>query len=185
MQRTTMYKALIVLLALILTGCGAAATGSAPAVTTAAAGTPTSVPVARTSEPATPSEPATSASTPATTRDGEVVAVWNRSGGFAGRTDKMTVYADGRLVVEPDTGNARTVQGDAAAVQALHELVVGSDWQALSNRYGRQVPDAFAYTITAGGKRVETYDGAQLPDVLSQVMEQLNRLYGATRQTGG
>src|SRR5688500_17459377 len=99
-----MYKILILLRALLLTSCGAAASTGAPATTT---------------------------SPPATPRGDEVVAVWMRSGGFAGITDKMTVYADGRLVLEPDNGATHTVQGDAAAVQALHALVSASDWQSL------------------------------------------------------
>jgi hypothetical protein len=114
----------------------------------------------------------------------DVVAVWTRSGGIAGLTDKITIYADGRLVTEGDSGS-HTVQGDAAAVQALHEIVVGSDWQGLDDKYGEQFPDAFAYTIEAGGKTITTYDGIETPAVLSQVMQQINQLFTAANQNSG
>jgi hypothetical protein len=160
---TIMYRILIFLMALLVTSCGAAVSTGVPATTTS---------------------PPETTGAPATARGDEVVAVWTRSGGFAGITDKMTVYGDGRLVLEPDNGATRTVQGDAAAVQALHELVVASDWQSLDKSYGTQFPDAFAYTIVAGGKTVETFDGTDMPAVLSKVMEQLNQLYTMASQAG-
>jgi hypothetical protein len=98
-------------------------------------------------------------------------------------TDKVTVYGDGRLVTEGDSGS-HTVQGDPAAVQALHALVVGSDWQGLDAKYGEQFPDAFAYTIEAGGKTVQTFDGVETPAVLTQVMQQLNQFMATANQGG-
>src|SRR5688572_10272355 len=126
-MRTPMYKILILMCALLLAGCGAAGTTAPPA-------TPTNAP-----------QPTPATGGQATTTGDEVVAVLTRSGGFAGITDKITIYGDGRLVTEGDSGT-HTVQGDPAAVQALHEIVVGDDWQSLDAKYGEQFPDAFAYT---------------------------------------
>jgi hypothetical protein len=39
------------------------------------------------------------------------------------------------------------------------------------------MPDAFKYVVEAGGKTVETYDGAQSPAALEAVMQQLEALY--------
>ncbi len=114
----------------------------------------------------------------------DVVAVWSRSGGIAGSDDRMTVYADGRIQVE-GSGATSTVQGDAAAIEVLRQLVTGSEWQSLDENYGKQFPDAFAYTIEAGGKTVRTYDGAKMPAVLAEVLQQTNSLYDAASQIRG
>ena len=114
----------------------------------------------------------------------DVVAVWSRSGGIAGSDDRMIVYADGRIQVE-GSGATSTVQGDAAAVEALRQRVTGSEWQSLDESYGEQFPDAFAYTIEAGGKTVRTYDGAEMPAVLAEVFQQINSLYDAASQIRG
>ncbi len=108
----------------------------------------------------------------------DIVAVWSRSGGIAGSDDRMVVYADGRVQVEGN-GATSTVQGDAAAIEALRQLVAGSEWQSLDESYGEQFPDAFAYTIEAGGKTVRTYDGAEMPAALEDVLQQTNSLYDA------
>jgi hypothetical protein len=113
-----------------------------------------------------------------------VVLVWTRSGGFAGLTDKLTIYGDGRLVTEGDSGS-NTVQGDPAAVQALQQIITGGDWQSLEPSYGKQFPDAFAYTIEAGGKTVQTYDGVEMPAVLTQILQQINELFATANQAGG
>ena len=114
----------------------------------------------------------------------DTVAVWSRSGGLAGRDDRMTVYADGRVQVEGN-GATSTVQGDAAAIEALRQRVTGSEWQSLDESYGEQFPDAFAYTIEAGGKTVRTYDGAKMPAALEDVFQQANSLYDAASQIRG
>ena len=114
----------------------------------------------------------------------DIVTVWSRSGGIAGSDDRMTVYADGRIQIE---GNGATsiVQGDAAAIEALRQRVTGSEWQSLDESYGEQFPDAFAYTIEAGGKTVRTYDGAEMPAALADVLQQTNSLYDAASQIRG
>ena len=114
----------------------------------------------------------------------DVVAVWSRSGGIAGSDDRMTVYADGRIQVEGSDATS-TVQGDAAAIEALRQRVTGSEWRSLDESYGEQFPDAFAYTIEAGGKTVRTYDGAEMPAVLAEVFQQTNGLFDAASQIRG
>lgn len=171
LQRAIMHK--ICLLVLILTGCGAAGPIGPPAITATLPGATTTTPEAAATTPV-----------PAATVDNEIVAVWTRSGGFAGLTDTLTIYADGRLVTEGDSGS-HTVQGDTAAVDTLHETVAGSEWQDLNDTYGEQFPDAFAYTIKAGGKTVTTYDGIETPELLTQVMQQINVLFTAANQPNG
>ena len=165
-----MGKASILLLALLLVaGCGPGAIGSAADDDGAESGSGGS------SESTATSQTAPSGS--------DVVAVWTRSGGLAGRTEVMTVYADGWVTLDQQ-GGLKTALGDMGTINALQQTFAGSEWQALDSSYGEQFPDAFQYTIEAGGKTVQTYDGAENPALLDTVQQQLGELYQAASSTG-
>ena len=119
---------------------------------------------------------------PATTPSAGVIATWTRSGGIAGITEVMTVYADGRVTIERD-GKQQTANGDMATVQALEETFASAEWQALKPVYGEQFPDAFEYTVRGGGKEVKTYDGAANPEPLATLLQRLDQLYQAASKS--
>ncbi|HSH80710.1 MAG TPA: hypothetical protein VLA19_19455 [Herpetosiphonaceae bacterium] len=100
------------------------------------------------------------------------VAVLTRSGGLMGLNEVLTVEADGGLVLDRE-GQVKTGQADESVVQALRDTFNSPEWKALAPKYGRQFPDAFAYTVEAGGKTVTTYDGAENPEPLAAVLDQL------------
>ncbi len=89
-----------------------------------------------------------------------------------GLHEVLTVQADGRLVVDRE-GQVRSAQVDEATLKTLQDMFNSPAWNALEPKYGRQFPDAFAYTIEAGGKRVTTYDGAENPEPLASALQQL------------
>ena len=132
---------------------------------------------------ATPEPVATSrqpeATTPAPASSGDVVAVWTRSGGFAGLHEVLTVFADGRLSLE-QRGGAKTGQAAPADFERLQQTIAGPGWQQLEKQYGVQHPDAFQYTIQAKGKIVETFDGSDYPDVLMDLLQQFQALHQTT-----
>ncbi len=100
------------------------------------------------------------------------VAVLTRSGGLMGLNEVLTVEADGGLVLDRE-GQIMTGQADESVVKALWDTFNSAEWNALAPKYGRQFPDAFAYTVEAGGKTVTTYDGAENPEPLAAVLDQL------------
>ncbi len=108
----------------------------------------------------------------------DVVAVWMRSGGFAGFQDSIKVYADGRMEIDRN-GSVTTEQITPSALQSLKATFASSDWAALQPEYGQQFPDAFAYTIEAGGKTVKTYDAAPSPPILETALQQFADLYSS------
>lgn len=156
-----MWKQFAMLIALLLiAGCGE--------TRSEALGTP-----GRQLETATSSPDQQMTSSPV--QAGDVVAVWSRSGGLAGRQETMIVYANGNLEIERDGSqiNART---DMATIKALQQTFGSGDWKGLEARYGRQNPDAFQYTVQAGGKSVTTFDGAPNPPLLERILQDLSRL---------
>ncbi len=78
------------------------------------------------------------------------IIVYERSGGYAGLTDRWEIYADGRITY--DNGNNRVMewQADPADVTQLHAEIIALDFFALESNY---VPknaccDLFTYSIT-------------------------------------
>ncbi len=112
------------------------------------------------------------------------VAVLTRSGGFIGLHEVLTVQSDGQVVLDRE-GQVKTGQIEKGIIEALQKSFNSPEWNALEPKYGRQFPDAFAYTIEAGGKTVTTYDGAQNPEPLAAVLDQLLDLLQAAGSGAG
>jgi hypothetical protein len=111
---------------------------------------------------------------------GSPVAVFTRSGGMLGQTETLVVLGDGVLqVLEGESGGQPTKEGRARPEQIskLDAVVKSEGWQQLQPTYGQQVPDGYSYTIVANSKTVATFDGAQMPPVLEDVLSQLNELW--------
>ncbi|MFF5173998.1 hypothetical protein ACFY3U_15320 [Micromonospora sp. NPDC000089] len=116
----------------------AGASPSAPATAPPSASAPT----ATAPGAATPSGPATGANDPAA---GQVVLV--RTGGFAGRTDMVTVEPNGRWTVATKGGKPRTGQLSPADLDRLRALArtAGQAGPAPSPRCA----DTYTYRLTA------------------------------------
>ncbi|MDQ3856177.1 MAG: hypothetical protein M3281_07270 [Chloroflexota bacterium] len=114
-------------------------------------------------------------------RDGSVVASLTRSGGLTGGTFTLVVHEDGRLELLEGGPDGRVLargEGSPAQVRQLQRGLSSDAWRRMDAQVGRGVPpDGYTYTITGGGKTVETYDGVARPAALDSVLQQLNELW--------
>src|SRR5687767_13221660 len=123
MLRTT--SALIVIaLMLLLAACGGAAPSGASQPPQAS--TPASQPT-RPAEPTLPARPTPAlqptSSQPAPGSGQDVVVVYRKSGGFAGISEVLTVYADGSLEGQSRGGIVTQAQVAPAALEQLQKLL--------------------------------------------------------------
>lgn len=125
------------------------------------------------------------AATPATLPD-EVLAVYLKTGGFAGIYEKLTVYQGGKLELADRQGNLRTAQVDHAQLTPLRNMLSAQEFSQLEDRYQAGGADQFVYQVTAhdsSGKlrTVTTMDGAPTPPLLGQLIAILDQLRGQVR----
>lgn len=201
-----MIKVLVLSVALLLvTACGAApstatGTNTAPTPTAASTRSTASIVVAIDPSPSAPATPAvdqTSLPVPTATdmpilpsatgegpsgasTDDTILCTFTQSGGLVGSTDTVTVRANGEVTAERARPRARagTTQATPEQLATLRASIESDAWQQLQGRYGKSVPDGFTYTVQCGGNTITTYDGAERPAPLGQVIQQL----GALRQ---
>jgi hypothetical protein len=107
------------------------------------------------------------------------VIVLEKSGGIAGIHKEWTIYADGRLVSDGQTGQTldqNQVNNTLADIQKLDFFGMAADYTTLST-----CNDCFMYTVTinSGGrsKSVSGVEGdANTPAEFSQIIEKINSL---------
>lgn len=156
----------LLILCALLAGCGA----GAPAIGSASA---TAVPTLTSSIVITA---VSSSAVPATTASAvDVVVTFSRSGGFAGRTETLVIGTGGSMTLTMG-GQQKKSMAEPAALQGLKQAVSSAEWQRLQPVYGKGMPDAYVYRVTAAGKTVQTYDGVDNPPLLDQVLQALNSL---------
>jgi hypothetical protein len=173
---------------------------SAPAATAAVQPTqpaaPTSAPptvIAQPTQPAAPTSPPTAtmppdviatkaapSAGPAPTGDESMILViLHQTGGFIGIDKTLTVYTDGKITLTGDGGD-KEAQVPPSELATLEQLLASPEFAALQPRYHAQGNDLFTYEITVpdDGKpqTVVTMDGANHPEVLTQVLAELNKL---------
>ncbi len=111
----------------------------------------------------------------------DVLAVYNRSGCFAGVNDTLTVHQQGALELVDRLGALKRAQVAPDELQALKQLLSSPAYAALVPLYQAVGADLCVYRITArdaGGqpRMVTTMDAAQYPDVLVQTIGELEKL---------
>lgn len=118
----------------------------------------------------------TSAPSPVATVLPEIFIVYQREGGFAGTSDKWTIYPTGHIVA----GDGTEWQVPAEQVAPLFELVESPAFGKLDEKY---VPagtcnDCYTYKLTVYGpgepQSVTFVDGADIPPIVQQVLSELN-----------
>jgi hypothetical protein len=166
----------------------AACAGAAPAPSTPPASlmrTPAVSPVEipAQSPVATPVAPSDQSGTSPTATSGrvavfpETIIVYQRTGGFAGTSDKWTIYQTGRIVA----GDGAEWQVPAEQVAPLFKLVEAPDFASLSAKYAPAgtCNDCFTHTLMVYGpgepQSVTFVDGADLPPYLQQLLPELNK----------
>lgn len=117
----------------------------------------------------------------------DTVVIYHKSGGFAGISETMTVYSDGRVELIKRGAQTQQIQLQPAELASLKQLLSNSEFAAVQSPTMPSMADAFNYEVTVpspGGKDhiVKTSDGAQNPPVLDKVLDELGRLRKQIRE---
>lgn len=112
----------------------------------------------------------------------DVLAVYHKSGGFAGLDETTTIYQGGLVEV---TGrrlpNGASVKLDEPMLQPVRRMFESQEFADLETSYRALGADLFTYTITARDrngnmKTVTAMDGSGYPDFLGQLIVMLEQL---------
>ena len=107
---------------------------------------------------------------------------YDRSGGFAGISERLTVRTDGRATVRID-GRSRTVRLKRTERDRVARLVRHADIATVKVRKAPPAADAFAYSLAYRGHRVE-FEDTNFPKRLEELVNTLADLvdkYGRPR----
>jgi hypothetical protein len=127
---------------------------------------------------ATPGAPALTPSGQPDTGAGDgILVVYHKSGGIAGVDETLTIYADGRVVLQTRSGQEKTAQIADSEIDPLLTLLSSAEFAALKPQYRAPGADQITYEIKLpGGPTITTMDGAQNPTVLNEVLQALEQL---------
>ena len=185
-------RGLLVALALLLAACGVAPSAATPTLGPLVRDTPVPAPTQSAPPSATPAPAATAASATdapapptaaptiaatASAGDASVLISYHKSGGIAGVDETLTVYANGSIVLQDRTGEARA-QASPADIQALQKLIASPELAALSPSQPPPAADAFVYELSIPGRAqpLVATDGAERPPLLDQLIGELESL---------
>ena len=100
-----------------------------------------------------------------------------RDGGFAGDHDELVIAPDGRAQVTRLRGRDASFELSRQEIAKVAEAVAGAKLDELDPKSTspKPVPDAFVYTVSYRGRKVET-DDAAMPDSLAPLRQQLDLL---------
>jgi hypothetical protein len=100
-----------------------------------------------------------------------------RDGGFAGDHDELVIAPDGRATVTRLRGRDASFLLSQQELAKVAEAVEGAKLDELDPKSTsrKPVPDAFVYTVSYDGRKVET-DDAAMPDSLAPLRQQLDLL---------
>lgn len=167
------------------------------ACTTSPTAVPTSVPVERATavpqqQPAgagATTEPPLQRPTAAETSTGrelplapDVLAIYHKSGGFAGIDETLTVYQGGLVEL---TGRRlekpKSVKLDEPMLQPVRRMLESQEFADLEPLYRAEGADQFTYSISARDrngnmKTVAAIDGAPYPDFLGQLIVMFDQM---------
>ena len=107
-------------------------------------------------------------------REPGTLVAYTRSGGFAGTTEQMVVYRDGRVVVSGDEG--REFELSDGQLARLEDALTAGDWPRQPIVYGEPLPDGFQHDISYDGHIITAYDTSDLPGWLQDVLDALGRV---------
>jgi hypothetical protein len=100
-----------------------------------------------------------------------------RDGGFAGDHDVLVIRPDGRAKVTRLRGRDASFELSRQEIAKVAKAVAGAKLDELDPKSTspKPVPDAFVYTVSYRGRKVET-DDAAMPDSLAPLRRQLDLL---------
>jgi hypothetical protein len=105
------------------------------------------------------------------------IIVYQREGGFAGRSEKWTFYPTGRIVA----GDGTEWQVPAEQVKPLFDLAESPDFWNLNDSYpANACADCYVHTLTVyqkGETKTVTFvEDGDLPATLQQTLDEINKL---------
>jgi emfourin len=100
-----------------------------------------------------------------------------RDGGFAGDHDVLVIQPDGRAKVTRLRGRDASFELSREEIARVAKALAGAKLDELDPKSTspKPVPDAFVYTVSYRGRRVET-DDAAMPESLAPLRQQLDLL---------
>jgi hypothetical protein len=113
------------------------------------------------------------------------LVVFDLSGGIAGYADRLTINRDGRAVITPLAGEARTrhLKLSPPKLRRLKSLIADADLPSLKSDYSDgAAPDELEFTIAASGSAVKAEQSA-VPRQLEPLTGFLTRLATAAPPT--
>lgn len=112
--------------------------------------------------------------------DSGVVAIYHKQGCFQGVDDVLTVHSDGTLVVTDTHGTAQQSHTSADQLTTLGTLLAQPELAQVRPLYQAAGADLCVYTVMARrGKQpftLMTMDGAEPPEIVNQLIKELERL---------
>ena len=106
-----------------------------------------------------------------------VLLTFQRSGGFAGTTETITIRSDGRVEFEGDAAPPQRLEVPPELLNRLKEELQGLDWQRAATEPQNVVcSDCFEYDIRAGGQRITTTAMGQSGEELSNLLALMDEI---------
>ncbi len=113
------------------------------------------------------------------TADAPLVSL-SRSGGIAGISETITVYASGRVAVRGRGGRESEGLVAPADLEALRALLASPELAQARSSYQASGADLFVYELVLPGsgkpRTIRTMDGAQHPEAVGRLIGELSRL---------
>lgn len=130
---------------------------------------------------ATPAATSASLPSPQPTLDEYVLAIYHKSGGFAGIDETLVIGQGGLLTLTRRGEQPKTLKLDEPMMLPVRSVFEQNDMGTFDARYTVPGADLFTYTITARGKdgqvkTVTVTDGANPPPAIKVIISMLEQL---------
>lgn len=112
----------------------------------------------------------------------DVLAIYRKSGGFAGLDETLTVYQGGLIELSSRTTTEnKSIKLDEPMLQPLRRMLESQEFADLEPLYRAVGADLITYSISSRDrngnmKTVVTMDGATYPDFLGQLIQMFEQL---------
>lgn len=105
---------------------------------------------------------------------------YQRTGGFIGVDDRLSVARNGRVIRTERGGAPTEFDLSPAALSELTDALEAADFPSLKPEYKPPFPisDGFVFTVTHRSKTVVVYEEAIIPAGLQQVIARLSQIFG-------
>lgn len=109
-----------------------------------------------------------------------LLVAYQRTGGFIGVDDRLSVARNGRAIRTERGGAPTEFDVSPADLSELKDALEAADFPSLKAVYKPPfvLSDGFVFTVTYNGKTVMVYEEATIPAALQQVIARLSQIFG-------